>query len=63
MYRAMTSSEKKLYLDYQNKVCDTEYFNKIKPVLDQIPDSNGCKYYNKINKNHSANNKTPLKQP
>jgi len=51
MYRAMTSSEKKLYLDYRNKVCDTEYFNKIKPVLDQIPESNGCKYYNKINKN------------
>lgn len=51
MYRTMTSNEKKLYLNYRNTVCDTKYFNKIKSMLDQIPESNGCKYYNKINKN------------
>src|SRR5699024_11202378 len=36
------------YLDLRKKVCDEEYFNRIKSLIDVIPESNGSRFYNKI---------------
>lgn len=47
----LTEEERLEYLKYRNKVSDTNYFNKIKEKLDKIPESNGCRYYDKIKVN------------
>lgn len=38
---------KQQYLDFREEVADLEYFNRIKPLLDNIPGSNGSRYYHK----------------
>ena len=43
--------KKKKYLEYRNKVSDKNFFKKVKPLLDQIPESNGSRFYNKIDVN------------
>ncbi|SHP75075.1 putative glycosyl transferase [Mycobacteroides abscessus subsp. abscessus] len=43
--------KKKAYLKLRNQLSDTKYFEKIKPLLDKIPESNGSRYYEKINAN------------
>lgn len=47
----MTEEERIEYLKHREKVSDKNYFDKIKKRVDGIPDSNGCRYYNKINVN------------
>ncbi|MGM0876424.1 MAG: glycosyltransferase [Bacillota bacterium] len=37
------------YLKYRDDVADKSFFEEIKPLLDQIPTSNGSRYYNKLN--------------
>ncbi|TXC90945.1 glycosyltransferase [Metabacillus litoralis] len=39
------------YLEYRDEVADKTFFEDIKPILDQIPSSNGSRYYNKLNVN------------
>lgn len=43
--------EKKSYLSEREKLSDVNFFNKLKPLLDQLPESNGSRFYNKINTN------------
>lgn len=38
------------YINKKNKYTDKDFFNNIKPLLNEIMDSNGCRYYKKINK-------------
>lgn len=40
-------NRKSNYKEIQNEKADFSYFNKIQPKIDQIPDSNGCRYYSK----------------
>ncbi|WP_226618613.1 glycosyltransferase [Cytobacillus firmus] len=44
-------NEKIKYLKVRDRLSDKNYFKKIKPLLDQIPDSNGIRYYNRIETN------------
>lgn len=39
------------YLKYRDQHADINYINEIKPLLDQIPESNGSRFYNKLNVN------------
>ncbi|MBS4204784.1 glycosyltransferase [Lederbergia citrea] len=43
--------KKKAYLKVRDKLSDVNFFKNIKPLLDQLPESNGSRYYNKINAN------------
>ncbi len=38
---------KQEYLAYREEVADLDYFDRIKPLLDKIPDSNGSRFYKK----------------
>lgn len=40
---------KEKYIEKRDKESDTNFFNSIKDKLDLIPESNGCRYYEKIN--------------
>lgn len=42
---------KKKHLALRKEVCDEKFFDRLKPLLDEIPESNGSRYYNKINTN------------
>jgi len=44
---APLKTTKQEYLDYRDEVADLHYFDRIKPLLDNIPESNGSRYYNK----------------
>lgn len=56
-YNGKTNTEdielenKKEYLRVRDRLSDINYFNRVKPLLDIIPESNGSKYYDKINAN------------
>jgi len=39
------------YLKYRDDVADKAFFENVKPLLEQIPSSNGSRYYNKFNVN------------
>lgn len=39
------------YLTLRNQVADTNFFKSIKPMLDQIPESNGTRFYGQISAN------------
>lgn len=39
---------KKQHLALRKKVCDEDYFERIKPLLENIPESNGSRYFKKI---------------
>ncbi|WP_062108566.1 glycosyltransferase [Bacillus niameyensis] len=44
--------EKKIaYLKVRDKLSDVNFFETVKPLLDQLPDSNGSRYYDKIKTN------------
>lgn len=43
--------KKKEYLAFREKHADTDYFKRIKSLIDQIPESNGSRFYDKINVN------------
>ena len=47
----LTEEERIKYLEYRNRVSDEGYFDKIKDILKEIPNSNGSRYYEKINTN------------
>ena len=51
LYQLNVASPKKKskqeYLDYREQVADLDYFERIKPLLDKIPESNGSRYYQK----------------
>jgi glycosyltransferase involved in cell wall biosynthesis len=40
---------KEKYISKRDKEADVDFFNSIKEKLDSIPESNGCRYYKKIN--------------
>lgn len=42
---------KKKHLALRKEVCDEQFFDRLKPLLDEIPESNGSRYYKKINTN------------
>ncbi|WML58599.1 glycosyltransferase [Neobacillus sp. PS2-9] len=44
-------AKKIAYLKKRDKLSDTTFFDKVKPLLDQIPESNGSRYYDKIKAN------------
>jgi glycosyltransferase involved in cell wall biosynthesis len=44
-------AKKKAYLQVRDKLTDVNFFKRVKPLLDKIPDSNGSKYYDKIKAN------------
>ncbi|QWG47495.1 glycosyltransferase [Bacillus mycoides] len=39
------------YIDHRNRNCDKEYFNRIKYMLEELPESNGSKFYPKAKVN------------
>ncbi|EJQ88223.1 hypothetical protein IGW_04902 [Bacillus cereus ISP3191] len=39
------------YIEYRDKNCDKEYFDRIKFMLEELPESNGSKFYPKANVN------------
>lgn len=39
------------YIEYRDANCDKEYFNRIKSMLEELPESNGSKFYPKANVN------------
>ncbi|MEK3906131.1 glycosyltransferase [Oceanobacillus sp. FSL W7-1309] len=43
--------KKREYLAYRDKHADVNYISKIKPLIDQIPDSNGSRFYKKLDVN------------
>ncbi|PAE30537.1 glycosyl transferase family 2 [Paenibacillus sp. 7884-2] len=43
--------KKREYLTYRDKHADINYISKIKPLIDQIPDSNGSRFYKKLDVN------------
>nr|WP_222618970.1 MULTISPECIES: glycosyltransferase [Ornithinibacillus] len=44
--------QKKLeYLAYRDKAADISFISSVKPLLDKLPESNGSRYYKKINVN------------
>lgn len=47
----LSEEERIKYLEYRKKVSDECYFNNIKNILEEIPDSNGSRYYEKIKVN------------
>lgn len=50
LYEIKTASSKLTvdeYLNHRDKVADLHYFERIKPLLDQIPESNGSRYFQK----------------
>lgn len=47
----LSEEERLKYLSYRKKVSDEGFFNNIKNKLENIPDSNGCRYYEKIKVN------------
>ncbi|HWI47459.1 MAG TPA: glycosyltransferase [Rummeliibacillus sp.] len=44
---APTNMTKEEYLSYREEIAELHYFDRIKPLLDYIPDSNGSRYYQK----------------
>lgn len=44
-------AKKKAYLQVRDRLTDVNFFKRVKPLLDKIPDSNGSKYYDKIKAN------------
>jgi glycosyltransferase involved in cell wall biosynthesis len=44
-------NKKREYLSLRDKLSDKNFFSKIKPLLDQIPESNGSKYFEKLKVN------------
>lgn len=38
---------KQQYIDFREEVADLQYFKRVKPLLDDIPESNGSRYYHK----------------
>lgn len=51
VYTEAEIQEKKEYLALRKKVSDEQFFNRLKPLLDEIPESNGSRYYDKIGAN------------
>ena len=47
----MSDAEKLAYLKKRDKLSDKHFFQQIKGKLDQIPDSNGSRYFNKMDVN------------
>ncbi|PFN07107.1 glycosyltransferase [Bacillus cereus] len=47
----MTDEEKKAYIQYRDKNCDKTFFQEVKGMLEQIPESNGSKFYSQLNVN------------
>ncbi len=47
----MTDEEKKAYIQFRDKNCDKDFFQEVKGMLEQIPESNGSKFYSKLNVN------------
>lgn len=47
----LSEAERIKYLEYRKKVSDESYFENIRSILEEIPDSNGSRYYNKIKVN------------
>ncbi|WP_313428717.1 glycosyltransferase [Siminovitchia terrae] len=43
--------DKGAYLSYRDQVSDKHFLEEIKPLLDQIPDSNGSRFYEQIKAN------------
>ncbi|MGJ7910847.1 glycosyltransferase [Neobacillus sp. LXY-1] len=43
--------KKKEYLRLRDKLADTNFFKEVKPLLDEIPESNGSRYYEKLKVN------------
>lgn len=50
-YTAEELKSRAEHLELRKKVCDEKFFNRLKPLLDQIPESNGSKFYSKIKTN------------
>ncbi|MBK3493771.1 glycosyltransferase [Viridibacillus sp. YIM B01967] len=48
MVDASNNMNKEEYLKYREEVADLEYFNRVKPLLQKIPDSNGSRYYQRF---------------
>jgi glycosyltransferase involved in cell wall biosynthesis len=44
-------NKKAEYIQLRNKVSDKNFFNKVKPMLEQIPESNGSRYFEKLKVN------------
>lgn len=42
---------RKSYLALRKKVSDEQFFKRLKPMLDTLPESNGSRFYNKIDAN------------
>lgn len=43
--------EKEMYIRKLEEFSDKEFFSRVKPIIDKIPESNGCKYYSRLNIN------------
>ncbi|WP_416729818.1 glycosyltransferase [Fictibacillus sp. JL2B1089] len=50
-YKEMSEEEKKLYLNQLEQYSDKNFINKVQSSLDQIPESNGSRFFNKMNIN------------
>ncbi|MFD1451544.1 glycosyltransferase [Oceanobacillus sojae] len=43
--------KKKAYLAYRDQHADPNFISKVKPLIDQLPDSNGSRFYKKLDVN------------
>ncbi|QTN00780.1 glycosyltransferase [Sediminibacillus dalangtanensis] len=47
--KKMSDEEKRKYLKFRDENADENFLGRIQPMLDEIPVSNGSRYYNKMN--------------